>query len=157
MDTIQEFGPAWYGGREMVAAVYYNVYAAMPSLHFGWTILFGILYLGMKPLWLKAFGVLYPVMTFFAITLTGNHYILDGVGGAAVIVASFALYGGIIWLKPNAVTALVFAKSQLGRSAAYLQETIIHWKLHATAAAAKPYLRPERPHVRKWKTGFPNL
>ena len=34
-------------------------------------------------------GVVYPTLTLFAITITGNHYITDAVGGALLIIASF--------------------------------------------------------------------
>ena len=101
VDAIAEYGPAIYGGREM--AFFYNAFAAMPSLHFGWTILFGILFWNTKgPLWatpwLKLWGACYPALTFFAITLTGNHYILDAMGGAAVALLSLLVYNGIqLW------------------------------------------------------------
>ena len=100
IDAIAEYGPAIYGGREM--AFFYNAYAAMPSLHFGWTILFGILFWNTRgPLWatpwLKLWGVSYPILTFFAITLTGNHYILDAIGGAVVAVLSLLVYNGLVF------------------------------------------------------------
>ena len=98
VDSIQRYGPTWYGGSDMAKALYYNVYAAMPSLHFGWTVLFGVLYFRMGPLSLKVVGVLYPTMTFLAITITGNHYIMDAVGGLAVAVASYASYEALLWL-----------------------------------------------------------
>ena len=103
VDSIAEYGPAIYGGREM--AFFYNAYAAMPSLHFGWTILFGVLFWNTKgSLWvtplLKMWGVSYPILTFFAITLTGNHYILDALGGAAVAALSLAIYhGALFWWR----------------------------------------------------------
>jgi membrane-associated phospholipid phosphatase len=70
---------------------FYNVHAAMPSLHFGWTLLFGVIFLRLLNTWLKILGLIYPVMTFFAITITGNHYILDAVGGAVLAVVSFTI------------------------------------------------------------------
>ena len=90
IDTIQRFGPTWYGSREM--QVYYNAFAAMPSLHFAWTVLFGVLFLRTNNPWIKPMGIIYPTVTFFAITITGNHYILDAIGGGVVIAASFAIY-----------------------------------------------------------------
>ena len=88
VDTIKTFGPAFYASREF--ANYYNPYAAMPSLHFSWTILFGILFLRSRWMWLKVLGVLYPAVTLVAITVTANHYIMDAIGGALLIGASFA-------------------------------------------------------------------
>ena len=43
VDTINIFGPSGYASREFTN--YYNAYAAMPSLHFGWTVMFGIIFL----------------------------------------------------------------------------------------------------------------
>ena len=39
----------------------------------------------------RAAGILYPVVTFFAITITGNHYILDAVAGGGLAGVSFGL------------------------------------------------------------------
>ena len=87
VDTIKAFGPSGYASREF--ANYYNAYAAMPSLHFSWTVMFGIIFFRSNNIWLKVFGVFYPVLTLFAITITGNHYIMDAVGGGLLIIASF--------------------------------------------------------------------
>ena len=103
VDAIARYGPSIYGGREM--AFFYNAYAAMPSLHFGWTILFGILFWNTRGPWwavpwLKLWGVSYPILTFFAITLTGNHYIVDAIGGAIVALLSLLIYWGIkLWVQ----------------------------------------------------------
>ena len=87
VDTIKAFGPSGYASREF--ANYYNAYAAMPSLHFGWTVMFGIIFFRSNNKWLKVFGAFYPAFTLFAITITGNHYIMDAVGGGLLILASF--------------------------------------------------------------------
>ena len=88
VDTIKDFGPAFYASREF--ANFYNPYAAMPSLHFSWTIMLGILFLRTPGKWTKVVGVLYPALTLIAITVTANHYIMDAIGGALLIGASFA-------------------------------------------------------------------
>ena len=87
VDTIKIFGPSGYASRELTN--YYNAYAAMPSLHFGWTVMFGIIFLRTNNKLLRVFGVVYPTMTLFAITITGNHYIMDAIGGGLLIMASF--------------------------------------------------------------------
>ena len=87
VDTIKAFGPAFYASREF--ANYYNAYAAMPSLHFSWTIMFGILFLRTRNNGVRVLGILYPAMTLLAITITANHYIMDAVGGALLITAAF--------------------------------------------------------------------
>ena len=87
VDTINIFGPSEYASREF--ANYYNAYAAMPSLHFSWTVVFGVMFLRSHYKMIKIFGVIYPTMTLFAITITGNHFIMDAVGGGLLIMASF--------------------------------------------------------------------
>ncbi len=89
IDTIQSFGPTQYNSRE--TQVYYNAFAAMPSIHFGWTVLFGVMFFSTGILWLRVLGVLYPTITFFAIVVTGNHYIMDAIGGAGVIGIAFLI------------------------------------------------------------------
>ena len=89
VNTIQSLGPSFYGSSEM--ASYYNINAAMPSLHFSWTVILGVLFLRTFKGWFKILGVVYPIMTFFAITITGNHFILDAVAGGALAAAAFAI------------------------------------------------------------------
>ena len=88
-NTIQALGPAFYGSSDM--AQLYNAHAAMPSLHFSWTVILGVLFVRTFRGWFKVFGLLYPVLTFFAITLTGNHFILDAVAGGLLAAAAFAV------------------------------------------------------------------
>ncbi len=89
VDTIKVFGPSGYASREF--ANYYNAYAAMPSLHFSWTVMFGVLFLTTPNKWIKVIGVIYPTMTLFAITITGNHYIMDAIGGGLLVIVAFAI------------------------------------------------------------------
>ena len=88
-DSIQELGPRFYGSESM--STYYNISAAMPSLHFSWTVILGVLFWLSFPGWLKVVGLLYPVLTFFAITLTGNHFILDAMAGGLLAGLSFGV------------------------------------------------------------------
>ncbi len=89
IDSIQEFGPKSYGSEGM--ASYYNISAAMPSLHFSWTVILGVLFWRSFPGGFRFIGLLYPFLTFFAIVLTGNHFILDAVAGGVLAGLSFGL------------------------------------------------------------------
>jgi hypothetical protein len=64
----------------------FNPYAAMPSMHVGWSLLvgiFGFRALRGNPLrWLFA---LHPVVMAIAVTATGNHYFLDSAAGVVVV------------------------------------------------------------------------
>lgn len=88
VDTIKAFGPAFYASREL--ANFYNPYAAMPSLHFAWTLMFGILFLRTPNRWLKVLGLAYPIITLLAITITANHYFMDAIGSVLLMAVAFA-------------------------------------------------------------------
>lgn len=81
------------------AGIRFNPYAAMPSMHVGWSLLLGIVAWRALPGALKALGLLHPVMMTLAVTATGNHYLLDAIGGAAVAMAGLAL-GGVVAGRP---------------------------------------------------------
>jgi len=69
-----------------------NQYAAMPSLHFGWSLWCGMVIVILAPRWwMKALGLLHPFFTVSAILATANHWVLDAVGGAVVVTAGFGL------------------------------------------------------------------
>lgn len=89
VDTIQVYGPAFYGGPGM--AVFYNTNAALPSLHFSWTCVLGTLFLRELPGGWKALGAAYPALTFCAIIITGNHFVVDAVAGAVSAGAAFGV------------------------------------------------------------------
>ena len=99
IDTIQAFGPTFYGTETM--ANFYNTSAAMPSLHFSWTVILGVYCWLALPGGFKAVGLLYPVMTFFAITVTGNHFILDAVIGGVLAGLSFGVVEAYRHLSPR--------------------------------------------------------
>jgi PAP2 superfamily len=63
-----------------------NQFAAMPSLHIGWSLwcAFVIVTLA-KRTWVRVLGALYPLATFFVIVGTANHYVLDAIAGAATM------------------------------------------------------------------------
>lgn len=72
--------------------IFFNPYAAMPSMHVGWVLLMGL------ALWRHAgwriarwFGAVLPLFMAVAVVATGNHYFLDALSGVAT-----ALLG--LWL-----------------------------------------------------------
>lgn len=69
-----------------------NQYAAMPSMHAGWSLWCGIIAVRLAtPLWAKILGALYPATTVFVILSTANHYVLDAVAGMALIGGALAV------------------------------------------------------------------
>ncbi|GAA4049233.1 bifunctional glycosyltransferase 87/phosphatase PAP2 family protein [Streptomyces shaanxiensis] len=91
IDTVhgpQDFSRPDYGTLTELT----NQYAAMPSLHFGWSLWCGLVILVLAPRWwMKALGLLHPLFTVTAIVVTGNHWVLDAVGGALVVGAGFGM------------------------------------------------------------------
>ncbi|MEU6216388.1 bifunctional glycosyltransferase 87/phosphatase PAP2 family protein [Streptomyces sp. NPDC047022] len=85
---VQDFSKPDYGALTALT----NQYAAMPSLHFGWSLWCGLVIVILAPKWwMKALGLLHPLFTVSAIIATGNHWVLDAVGGAAVVGVGFGL------------------------------------------------------------------
>ncbi|MCZ4509106.1 bifunctional glycosyltransferase 87/phosphatase PAP2 family protein [Streptomyces sp. ActVer] len=88
VNGVQDFSRPDYGAMTEVT----NQYAAMPSLHFGWSLWCGIVIAVLAPKWwMKALGLLHPLFTVSAIVATANHWVLDAVGGAAVVGVGFGL------------------------------------------------------------------
>ncbi len=71
----------------------FNQYAAVPSMHFGYSFLIGfvVIYL-FKNYAIKLLGFLYPLTVLVVIVATGNHFIIDAVLGGLIMVASFYIY-----------------------------------------------------------------
>lgn len=85
---VQDFAKPDYGTLTSMT----NQYAAMPSLHFGWSLWCGVVIVMLAPkMWMKALGLLHPLFTVCAIVATGNHWVLDAVGGAVVVALGFGL------------------------------------------------------------------
>lgn len=69
-----------------------NFFAAMPSLHIGWsTWCTFALWPVVKHWWGRALLVAYPLCTLFAIVVTGNHWWMDAVGGWVALAAAYGL------------------------------------------------------------------
>jgi membrane-associated phospholipid phosphatase len=69
-----------------------NKYAAMPSLHFGWNLLVGIMLIRTtrrRIVWGFAIGL--PAAMALAVVMTANHYVLDVFAGAVVALIGLAL------------------------------------------------------------------
>ncbi|HEX6238675.1 MAG TPA: phosphatase PAP2 family protein [Acidimicrobiales bacterium] len=85
VDTIARYGGwASFGSDEMARVS--NQYAAMPSMHIGWSAwcVFVLVPL-LRRRWLRALVVAYPVVTLFDIIVTGNHWWIDGPAGLACL------------------------------------------------------------------------
>ncbi len=91
VDTLDKIGGLW-NYQSSAAKAIANAYAAMPSLHFGWSLWCAIV------IWNEVGGrrgrvlaVMYPALTLFAIVVTANHYFLDAAGGALILLGGLQL------------------------------------------------------------------
>ena len=91
VDTLATYGGLWSFDSGAMKAVS-NQYAAMPSLHFGWSAwsTFVLWPATEGRTWARVALVAYPVATLFAIIVTANHFWLDAAGGAAVLAVGYA-------------------------------------------------------------------
>jgi hypothetical protein len=83
-----------------------NQYAAMPSMHIGWSVWCGLTIFALSKVpWVRVLGVLYPVATLTVIVATANHFWLDAVGGLLCLAFGFAVarvwYGVLPYRLPR--------------------------------------------------------
>lgn len=94
IDTVTERSEAY---RYLQPPAFVNPYAAMPSLHVGWDLLVGIaVATAAGSVLLRWIGCIMPVLMSIAVVLTANHYLVDGIAGAAL--ALFGL-GVAVWYE----------------------------------------------------------
>ena len=91
LDTVvihQTWGSMASGDLKHVS----NQYAAMPSMHIGWSLWCGLTIFALaKAPWVRVLGLAYPVLTLVVIVATANHFWLDAVGGILCLTLGFAV------------------------------------------------------------------
>ncbi|MFZ3469861.1 MULTISPECIES: phosphatase PAP2 family protein [unclassified Streptomyces] len=105
-----------------------NQYAAMPSMHIGWSLWCGLTIFAVASApWARILGLLYPAATLVVIVSTANHFWLDAVGGMLCLAFGFAVsrawYGSLPHRLPrrpeetgrHPVTAALLNHPALGR------------------------------------------
>ncbi|MFB6992385.1 MULTISPECIES: phosphatase PAP2 family protein [unclassified Streptomyces] len=69
-----------------------NQYAAMPSMHIGWSLWCGLTVFALVSApWARVLGLLYPAVTLLVIVSTANHFWLDALGGMTCLVLGYAV------------------------------------------------------------------
>ncbi|QES50412.1 hypothetical protein DEJ50_23905 [Streptomyces venezuelae] len=69
-----------------------NQYAAMPSMHIGWSLWCGLTIFAIASApWARILGLLYPAATLVVIVATANHFWLDAVGGMICLAFGYAV------------------------------------------------------------------
>ena len=90
VDTLQLLGPTQHISRNETLS--YNMYAAMPSMHFAWALLISMAWASTPYIWARVAAVVYQTLMAAAVVITGNHYFVDVIVAIPVVMASFYLY-----------------------------------------------------------------
>jgi len=91
VDTVARYGGWISFGNEGYKDVS-NQYAAMPSMHIGWSTWSTLVLLPLlRRRWARVLAAAYPLVTLVAIVVTANHYWIDGIGGLITLGAGYAL------------------------------------------------------------------
>lgn len=98
VDTLVTYGPNYFSESGLVTA---NRYAAMPSMHVGWTTIAALM------LWValpgrfhevgKVLAVVLVALITFTVMVTGNHYWLDAVGGWLIVLGAVLINRLLPW------------------------------------------------------------
>jgi hypothetical protein len=155
VDTMSQYGSYGWWGTDASAprgmGHLTNEYAAMPSLHVGWSLWCGIQLwrYGRSPL-VRTLGVLYPLTTALVVMGTANHYLLDAAAGAAVIGIAYllakpalravdALYAAVGRPRGDTATAAAAGVTATTRTTSMTRTTGTTGMTRTTrAAAARP-------------------
>jgi hypothetical protein len=92
-----------------------NQYAAMPSMHIGWSLWCGLTIFALaRTPWIRVLGLLYPASTLLVIVATANHFWLDAVGGMLCLTFGYTLAGLWYGTLPYALPRVVPGRSRVG-------------------------------------------
>jgi hypothetical protein len=81
---------------------WFNPYAAMPSMHFGYAFMIGVVVLLLARTWaVRALALAYPVLVGVTIIGTGNHYIADCAVGCVVMGTGFLAVEAWTAIRPQ--------------------------------------------------------
>jgi hypothetical protein len=80
---------------------WFNPHAAVPSMHFGYAFMIGVVAALLLHHWaLRVMALAYPALVFLTITGTANHYVVDSLAGGLVIAAGFVVvqaWSSLVW------------------------------------------------------------
>lgn len=87
VDTAVESGSYYV----LQSPAFVNQYAAMPSLHFGWSLLAATaIFVNVRSRW-RYLAFLLPILNLGGIVLTANHFFLDAAAGGAVAMTGLGI------------------------------------------------------------------
>jgi hypothetical protein len=102
VDTISAY--AGVGHNSALVELFVNPFAAVPSMHIAFALMIGVSgALICRHLTARAFWILYPLLVFFVIIATANHFWLDAAAGALVAaIAALVAHLVLARLRPGA-------------------------------------------------------
>lgn len=93
VDTLHTVGGLWSFNSEAMQTIS-NQYAAMPSLHLAWSTWCALAVVAFaRRRWVRVLFAAYPLVTLFAVVVTGNHYWIDGAVGVALLGGAWVVAG----------------------------------------------------------------
>ena len=95
-DTAAQYGQSVYGSLGLDA----DQYSAMPSVHVGWALIVAIAVItASRSRWRWA-ALLYPALTTLVVVVTANHFWLDGIAAAVLVLGVQRAAGSlrVFWL-----------------------------------------------------------
>lgn len=95
VDTLQKY-PTFWSFQSGAISKASNQYAAMPSLHFAWSLFCACALAPKLRRRIARWAIIgYPGLTLVAIVVTGNHYVLDALAGAAIFGIAYLMTRGL--------------------------------------------------------------
>jgi len=103
IDTIQQV--TGVSGNSTISNLFFNPYAAMPSMHVACAVMLGWTYATLVRIRIaKLFWALWPLFITFMTVITGNHFVIDAAVGLGVAGVSFVAARRLAALRPHAWT-----------------------------------------------------
>jgi hypothetical protein len=90
VDAAEQLGESVYDAPGVSGLT--NQFAAMPSLHVGWAVLVAIVLISASESRWRWLFAAHPVLTALVVVVTANHFWLDGIVGAALVLFALAVH-----------------------------------------------------------------
>jgi hypothetical protein len=87
VDTAVRYGQSvysWHGGFDA------DEFSAMPSVHVGWALIVAFAVITVSRSHWRWLAAIYPALTVLAVTVTANHFWLDGIVAAVLVAGALA-------------------------------------------------------------------
>jgi len=123
----------------------YNPFAAVPSLHFGYSLLVGVAVATLaQRRWVRWVGAAYPAFMLFTIVATGNHFIFDAAAGGVVTIAGYLVARSLTGIAADPVVLRGSSSQNVEPIPSSLSKPIFPpWAPTISRATARP--RPVPP------------